>query len=254
MILVIGDSCTDKFIYGECARLCPEAPVPVFSPIKTLSNLGMAGNVRANLISLGEKTQIQTNNNTIEKTRIVDIKTNQMLVRIDTNDACDRISASTINLYNTSPYSEFKGKLKAVVISDYNKGFLTSEDIKQISTQYSCPIFLDTKKKLGEWCQNIDFIKINEIEYLNTVNTLKGLDLNKKLIVTKGEKGAHYMDKNYPTRKCNIKDLSGAGDTFLAGLVHKYIKTNNIEQSIKFANNVASQAVQKRGVVTISLR
>ena len=33
-ILVIGDSCTDIFIYGECNRICPEAPVPVFNPIK----------------------------------------------------------------------------------------------------------------------------------------------------------------------------------------------------------------------------
>ena len=32
-VLVIGDSCTDKFVYGECNRICPEAPVPVFNPI-----------------------------------------------------------------------------------------------------------------------------------------------------------------------------------------------------------------------------
>ena len=33
-ILVIGDSCTDIFIYGEIDRICPEAPVPVFKPIR----------------------------------------------------------------------------------------------------------------------------------------------------------------------------------------------------------------------------
>jgi bifunctional ADP-heptose synthase (sugar kinase/adenylyltransferase) len=26
-VLVIGDSCTDVFRYGNCDRLCPEAPV-----------------------------------------------------------------------------------------------------------------------------------------------------------------------------------------------------------------------------------
>jgi bifunctional ADP-heptose synthase (sugar kinase/adenylyltransferase) len=48
-ILVIGDSCTDVFIYGRCERLNPEAPIPVFEPTKTITNQGMAGNVVANL-------------------------------------------------------------------------------------------------------------------------------------------------------------------------------------------------------------
>ena len=51
--LVIGDSCTDKFIYGKCERICPEAPVPVFSPVKTKTNGGMAANVKANVEALG---------------------------------------------------------------------------------------------------------------------------------------------------------------------------------------------------------
>ena len=52
-ILVIGDSCTDVFIYGRCERLNPEAPIPVFEPTKTVTNQGMAGNVVANLNKLG---------------------------------------------------------------------------------------------------------------------------------------------------------------------------------------------------------
>ena len=51
-ILVIGDVCDDVFIYGVCERLCPEAPVPVFKPTKSTRNLGMAGNVYNNLLSL----------------------------------------------------------------------------------------------------------------------------------------------------------------------------------------------------------
>ena len=39
-ILVIGDSCTDVFIYGRCERLNPEAPIPVFQPTKTVTNQG----------------------------------------------------------------------------------------------------------------------------------------------------------------------------------------------------------------------
>ena len=48
-ILVIGESCRDVFIYGECNRLCPEAPVPVFNPVKSVDNGGMARNVYRNV-------------------------------------------------------------------------------------------------------------------------------------------------------------------------------------------------------------
>ena len=37
-ILIIGDSCTDRFIYGNVGRLSPEAPVPVITPIETIEN------------------------------------------------------------------------------------------------------------------------------------------------------------------------------------------------------------------------
>ena len=41
-VLVIGDSCEDVFIYGNCDRLAPAAPVPVFVETHRKSNRGMA--------------------------------------------------------------------------------------------------------------------------------------------------------------------------------------------------------------------
>ena len=113
-VLVIGDSCTDKFVYGECNRICPEAPVPVFNPIEQKSNGGMAKNVFNNLKSLASKWDIDliTNTNEITKTRLVDIKTNQMLLRVDEDDKCDRVK-------NIKDFDDYD----AIVISDYNKGF-----------------------------------------------------------------------------------------------------------------------------------
>ena len=58
--LVIGDSCTDKFVYGKCERICPEAPVPVFNPVKETSNGGMAANVKANVESLDVECDLIT--------------------------------------------------------------------------------------------------------------------------------------------------------------------------------------------------
>ena len=48
-----------------------------------------------------------------------------------------------------------------------------------------------------------------------------------------------------------MKDLSGAGDTFTAGLVVKFIETQDIEKSIKYANVCASKVVTQKGVAVL---
>ena len=45
--------------------------------------------------------------------------------------------------------------------------------------------------------------------------------------------------------------MSGAGDTFLAGLIYKFCMTSDIEQSISFANMCSTDVVQKRGVSSV---
>ena len=57
-ILVIGESCKDYFVYGESNRLCPEAPAPVFNPIETIGNPGMASNVYRNIRELHKDCDI----------------------------------------------------------------------------------------------------------------------------------------------------------------------------------------------------
>ena len=87
-ILVIGEKCVDEFVYGKIDRLCPEAPVPVFVPIETIHNPGMSGNVVANIQSLDPKAKIEHWHQTasITKTRFVDHKSNQMVIRVDKGD------------------------------------------------------------------------------------------------------------------------------------------------------------------------
>ena len=45
--------------------------------------------------------------------------------------------------------------------------------------------------------------------------------------------------------------MSGAGDSWMAAFVVKYIETNDPYESIEFANEKATIVVQKRGVTTI---
>jgi sugar/nucleoside kinase (ribokinase family) len=49
----------------------------------------------------------------------------------------------------------------------------------------------------------------------------------------------------------SVKDVSGAGDTFLSGLVVEYVRTKNIESAIEFAQQCTTIVVQKSGVSTI---
>ena len=76
--------------------------------------------------------------------------------------------------------------------------------------------------------------------------------IKKNVITTLGSGGAIYRDVQYDVKDVEIKDLSGAGDTFLAGLVSEFLKTNNIEESINFANMCATDVVQKQGVTVVS--
>ena len=90
-VLIIGDSCKDIFIYGKVKRLTPEAPVPVFNPTKEKSNDGMAKNVSNNIEALDVNIFTITNRNSIKKIRYVDDKSNQLVIRVDEHDYCDRI-------------------------------------------------------------------------------------------------------------------------------------------------------------------
>lgn len=244
-VLVIGDSCTDKFIYCNIERICPEAPVPVMKPINETSNPGMAHNVVANLTSLNLTVDLITNPEPITKTRYVDSRSGQMVIRVDENDQCNRV-----DIKNILPPIVWKN-YNAVVISDYCKGFITEEDIEYIAQSHPL-VFMDTKKQLGSWCNNISFIKINEFEHRKNFELLPNYpQIQDKLIVTRGKEGCEYMGKMYPVPPVSVKDVSGAGDTFLSGLVSEYLKTKNIAASLKFANECATQVVQKRGVAVI---
>lgn len=244
-ILIIGESCVDVYQYGECNRLCPEAPVPVIKIDKDdiSYNPGMAMNVYRNIQSLSDSAaDIATNYNwqDVRKIRFVDQRTNYIILRCDEND--DVIARCELNKIDFSLYD-------VVIISDYNKGFLSEEDIQYISQQHS-ETFLDTKKILGDWCRGIKFIKINEFEYNRTKHMLDE-ELIKKMIITLGPKGARYLDKIYEVPKVEIKDTSGAGDTFIGALSVKYAETSNIEEAIEFANECATRVVQRKGVSVI---
>jgi len=57
-ILVVGDLGLDKYVDGSVDRISPEAPVPILRVHSRSSKLGLAGNVAANIASLGGQAQL----------------------------------------------------------------------------------------------------------------------------------------------------------------------------------------------------
>ena len=257
-VLVIGDSCNDVFVYGDIERISPEAPVPVLVPSHTESNDGMAKNVANNVESLGMTIYTITNVNSITKKRYVENRSGQMVLRVDEHDYCDRIKIKKLQGITNNKFTSYSltgtvNKIDAIIISDYCKGFLEESDIEHIC-KYNKNVFVDTKKKLGEWIRDADFIKINELEYKKNHELLSDDGFKEKLIVTLGSKGCRYNERDFSVEEVPVKDVSGAGDTFIAGLVRGYLDTNNIESAIEFAQKCTTRVVQKHGVATVTLK
>src|SRR5690606_25182979 len=57
-VLVVGDLMLDRFIWGDVRRISPEAPVPVVQVTRESMHPGGAGNVVANLASLGARPRV----------------------------------------------------------------------------------------------------------------------------------------------------------------------------------------------------
>jgi len=245
IVTIIGEICYDVFVYGDAKRLSPEAPVPVLTHTHVETNLGMAGNVRQNLWSLNSKLRINLfhQKTEIKKTRYVDDKSNHMFLRVDEGE--ENIDSFNLNISKTNAIKNSD----VVIVSDYNKGFLDEETLIQIGKNSKLSI-IDTKKKLTkEIIDSFSFIKLNEHEY--KTNESISNEYKEKFIITLGMKGAKHNDIEYssPSPKQTM-DVSGAGDTFTASFILKYKETNNISESIIFANLMSSIVVSKRGVTT----
>lgn len=243
-ILVIGESCKDVYHYGRVERISPEAPVPIFNKQYSEIKEGMSKNVCLNLISLNQKYDLLTNNDnyedTIRKERYIDNNFNKQVFRVDLNDKTNPLD---LNKAKNIKFDEYD----ALIISDYNKGFIQPDDIKKIIKKNNLPVFVDSKKNNLE-CFNGCYLKINELEH----NKLTNIVNKDKLIVTLGKKGAMYKNTIYSSFESKVFDTCGAGDTFIAALCVSYLKTKKIVKAIEFANLCAGISVKHLGNHSIS--
>lgn len=263
-ILLIGENCLDVFMRGTVERVSPEAPVLVLKEPKATTNPGMAANVLANLMSLTPDWSIDFYHQArpIHKIRHVDDASGYHLLRTDIGDEGDEgdVAGKLADLIK----AQFdKGvRYDAVVISDYQKSFLTAEAISFVAAwakNAGIPCFLDTKLALGEWSHDVTYVKINAKEYASQF--ARGVTAPwtqcENLIVTRGAAGSTLYDRNgqashfVAAEQVNVFDLAGAGDSYLAGLVVGLLEKHDIKEAMAFASKVAGVAVSKRGVVAV---
>jgi D-beta-D-heptose 7-phosphate kinase/D-beta-D-heptose 1-phosphate adenosyltransferase len=243
-ILIIGDSCLDRYHYGICDRMSPEAPVPILKILRTETRPGMVLNVQQHLENFFFDTVLYTNKEKIVKERFVENTFMQHMLRVDHGEEkkVSSISFETIDKINFELFS-------GVVISDYDKGYISSESAKKISKkakEENIPVFVDSKKT-DLSCFPGSIIKINEKEN----KKIKTLPKNCELIVTLGKKGAIWNGISFPTKDVEVFDICGAGDSFFAGFINSYLINGDIEKSIEFANNVAAVSVKNFGTYIV---
>lgn len=232
-ILVIGDACIDEYRYGSATRLNPEAPVPILNIERSEERLGMAFNVAANIQSFGVQVSKIVPRELSRKIRYVDLRSEYQLLRVDQDVTSEPCKLPPLNGYD------------AVVISDYNKGFVTAQHFAEIAERFSGPVFVDTKKFHLPVFENFTY-KINELENANLDHRPDNL------IVTLGSRGCVYQGKIYEADPINVVDVCGAGDVFLAALAFGYLEYKSIEAAIRLANRCAGISCKHQGSYTLT--
>ena len=242
-VLVVGDKCTDKYVYGECKRLSPEQPVPVLDQTKIEERPGMAANTEMNLRSFGVNTLLLSQREVITKTRFVDTNSGYQFMRLDETPEVTPITSAEVKmaLMHINP--------DAIVISDYDKGYISDENLWLLCNNINRPVFVDTKKRRLFQKDNV-YWKINRKEYDDLVQD--HIPNDSHLIVTLGSDGASWNGLIFKPEIVKVFDVCGAGDTFLSALVYQFLQTKNMQESIIYANKAAAISVTHPGAYHLS--
>lgn len=180
---VLGDLMLDRYVWGTATRLSPEAAVPVVDFVEESQGLGGAGNVAANLASLGAKVELfgvvggargtseknaddepgaalraclraagigdrgvlaGENRVTTVKTRI--IARHQQVVRVD-RERRESLSKETEEKLIRRLLAMLR-RLDALILSDYDKGLITdalAERVLSACHRLHVPVFVKPK-------------------------------------------------------------------------------------------------------------
>jgi D-beta-D-heptose 7-phosphate kinase/D-beta-D-heptose 1-phosphate adenosyltransferase len=174
---VVGDVMLDRYLWGTASRLSPEAAVPIVDFVEQSECLGGAGNVAANLATLGARAEIfgvmgagnngdepgEALRNCLRAAGIVDkvvrdpkrittVKTriiarHQHIVRVD-RERREPLRSETEERLLRSLFTALR-HLDALVLSDYDKGLITDEFADRVLSachRLKVPVFVGPKR------------------------------------------------------------------------------------------------------------
>ncbi len=298
-IAVIGDMMLDEYIIGKVERISPEAPVPVVQVESEMFVLGGAANVINNLTTLGAKVSAfgvvgeDLNGNKLQKElekRGVDTKGvvedatrptivkkrviahNQQLLRLDwekKKDIVSNVKNSIIEILKSEIES-----IDAFILSDYDKGVLTSELVKEVietANKYNKIVIVDPKPSnamnyIGATSMTpnkkeaVECLKAKEPEtdedLKNIGKSLKEKLKLRNLLMTRSEKGMSLFSDNkiddIPTFAKDVYDVTGAGDTVIAVYTLAVVAGASFYEAAKIANTAAGIVVGRVGTSTVT--
>ena len=152
-----------------------------------------------------------------------------------------------------------------VIISDYNKGTVTEETVEELLSIADVKLFIDPKQS-AHFYDNAFLVKPNMKEYeewngkYNKTHALEFMQDHNWcwLIVTDGANGMHVLNTSgeyhyFKEDTKEVADVTGAGDTVLAVIVHGYNNGLTIPHACEIASYAATRTVEKRGVVPVTL-
>ena len=88
---------------------------------------------------------------------------------------------------------------------------------------------------------------INVKKFDDVINFAR--EINKLIVITRGDKGAVAINKN-EINECSakkdleIKDLTGAGDLFAGGFLHGLINNKSTKESLETGTEMSSKVIQ----------
>ena len=300
-ILVVGDLILDRYVYGEVTRISPEAPKQILSQNKIDERVGGAGNVANNIVAMGGNVTLiglkgadeygQTLENLLSqnqmlKTELV-LKEEQTTVKtrfLSGHHYLLRVDQETITPITEKVKKEVISKFiyhidrcDVLVLSDYNKGFLTIDLLEEMIAiaKKNKIIIVDPKKMDLTAYSGATIITPNCNEARQSTNIVVGTDeqavkaANKimdqtkvdTVLLTRGANGMTLLHNEKNGREVQhikavaqtVYDVSGAGDTVVAALTLGVLKNLDMVQVARTANIAAGIVVRKVGTSVVTL-
>lgn len=238
-ILVIGEAMEDRYIIGHVHRLSAEAPIPVVDVDKKIIFPGGAGNVAANVQSLGgEAVPIyQPDYRMPIKHRLM--VSDHQLARWDEFD-----SASPLTDHQLDMAELYMKDVDGVILSDYGKGMFTGPTIKRLATLAgNLPTFIDTKQDPFWFLPFANAWHFPNLkEYRQFCMAYEDLE---NVVLKRGSEGLQFGDHKVPAKARKIRSVNGAGDTVIAAFALYYLLNGQVDVALEAAAKAAGLACEQ---------